>query len=60
MPLEGYRAIAIEDVTFELLTEVVIEYSCDSVAEAVKKSATVPFQQYEAELAQILAGLLDD
>jgi hypothetical protein len=60
MPPEGYRAITIDDETFELLTEVMLEYDCDSVAEAIEKSATVAIQQDEAELAQILAGLLDD
>ncbi len=60
MPPEGYRAITIDDETSELLTEVVVEYDCDSVAEPIEKPSTVALQQDEAELAQILAGLLDD
>jgi hypothetical protein len=60
MPPEGYHAITIDDETFELLTDVMIEYDCDSVAEAIEKSATVTLQQDEAKLAQILAELLND
>ena len=37
-----------------------VKYDCDRVAEATEKSATVALQQNEAELAQILAELLND
>jgi len=60
MPPEGCRAITIDEETFELLTRVMVKYDCDSVAEAIEKSATIALQQNEAELAQTLAELLND
>jgi hypothetical protein len=60
MPPEGYRAITIDEETFELLTQVMVEYDCGSVAEAIEKSANVALEQDESELAQILAELLND
>mgnify|MGYP000108346732 FL=1 len=60
MPPEGFRAITIDEETFELLTQVMIKYDCDSVAEAIEKSANVALERDEADLAQILAELLND
>jgi len=60
MPPEGCLAITIDEETFELLTRVIVKYDCDSVAEAIEKSATIALQQNEAELAQTLAELLND
>jgi len=57
---KGCRAITIDEETFELLREAMIEYDCDSVAESVEKSATVAPQQDEAELAQISAKPLEE
>jgi len=47
MPPEGCRAITIDEETFELLTRVMVKYDCDSVAEAIEKSATIALQQNE-------------
>jgi hypothetical protein len=52
MPPEGYRAITIDEETFELLTQVMVKYDCDSVAEAIEKSANVALERDESELAQ--------
>jgi hypothetical protein len=60
MPPEGYRAITIDEETFELLTQVMVKYDCGSVAEAIEKSANVALEQDESELAQLLAELLND
>jgi hypothetical protein len=60
MPPKGFRAITIDDETFELLTEVMVKYDCDSVAEAIEKSANIALEKDEAELAQNLAELLND
>jgi len=60
MPPEGCRAITIEEETFELLTQVMVKYDCDSVAEAIEKSANVALEKNESELAQILAELLNN
>ena len=60
MPPEGCRAITIDKEMFELLTQVMVKYDCDSVAEAIEKSANVALEQDESELAQILAELLND
>jgi len=37
-----------------------VKYDCDSVAEAIEKSANVALENDEAELAQTLAELLND
>ena len=60
MPPEGYQAITVDEETFDLLTEVMIEYDCDSVAEAVNKSATIALETDESDLALLLADRLSD
>jgi len=60
MPPKGFRAITINEETFELLTQVMVEYDCDSVAEAIEKSANVALERDEGDLAQILAELLNN
>jgi hypothetical protein len=37
----------------------VVKYNCDSIAEAIEKSATVALEQDESDLAQILVELLN-
>jgi len=37
-----------------------IEYGCDSIAEAVNKSATIALETDESDLAQLLADRLAD
>jgi len=60
MPPEGYQAITADEETFDLLTEVMIEYDCGSVAEAVTKSSTIALKTDEIDLAQLLADQLSD
>jgi len=43
-----------------LLTQVMAKYDCDSVAEAIEKSADIALERDEADLAQTLAELLND
>lgn len=38
---EDLRAITIDDEGFELVTQVMVEYDCDSVAKTIEKSANV-------------------
>jgi len=58
MPSEGYHAITIDEETFELLTPVMVEYNCESVAEAAKQSAILTIETDDAELVQLLADRL--
>jgi hypothetical protein len=49
---KGYRAITIDEEVFELLTKVMVEYDCDSIAESIEKSANAASEQDASELAQ--------
>jgi hypothetical protein len=60
MPPEGTHASTINEGMFELLTQVVVKYDSDSIAEAIEKSATVALEQDESDLNQIVAELLND
>ena len=55
MPPEGYNAITVPDEVFEQVTEVMIEYDCDSIADAVATASAVALERDEAALAQLLA-----
>jgi len=57
---EGCQAITVDEETFDLLTETMVEYDCGSVAEAVNKSATTALETDESDLAQLLADRLSD
>lgn len=58
MPPEGYHAITVDEETFELLTQVMVEYDCDSIADAARSSAIIALEKDEAALAQLLADCL--
>ncbi len=58
MPPEGFKTITVSDAVFMLLTEVMAEYECESVSEAVETASLVALERDEAELAQILADRL--
>jgi hypothetical protein len=58
MPPEGYNSITVPDEVFEQLTEVMIEYECGSIADAVAAASAVALEQDEAALAQLLAQRL--
>lgn len=58
MPPEGYNAVTVPDEVFEQLTEVMIEYDCNSIADAVATASTVALERDEQTLAQILAQRL--
>ena len=58
MPPEGYNAITVPDEAFEQVTEVMIEYDCDSIADAVATASAVALERDEAALAQLLAQRL--
>ena len=60
MPPEGYSSVTVTDEVFEQLVAVMVEYDCDSVADAVSTASTIALEQDEAELAQILADKLSD
>ena len=60
MPPEGYSAITVPDEVFERVTEVMIEYDCDSIADAVDTASAVALECDEAALAQFLARRLSE
>ena len=60
MPPESYQAITVGEETFERLTQVMVEYNCDSIAEAAEKSAAIALEMDEAALAQLLADRLEE
>jgi hypothetical protein len=53
MPPEGYSTITVPDEVFEQVTEVMTEYDCDSLADAVLPASTIARERDEADLAQI-------
>ena len=55
MPPESYNSITVPDEVFEQLTEVVIEYECDSIADAVVAASAIALEHDDATLAQLLA-----
>lgn len=60
MPPDGYNTITVSEDVFILLTEVMTEYNCDSVADAVRTASVVALDRNEAELAQHLADRLQE
>ena len=58
MPPDGYSTITVPDEVFERVTEVMIEYDCDSIADAVSTASAVALDRDEAALAQLLARRL--
>ena len=58
MPPEDYSAITVPGEVFEQVTEVMIEYDCDSIADAVATASAVALERDEAALAQLLAQRL--
>ena len=58
MPPEGYNAITVPDEVFEQVTKVMIEYDCDSIADAVATASAVALERDEAVLAQLLVQRL--
>lgn len=58
MPPDGYSTITVPDEVFERVTEVMIEYDCDSIADAVDTASAVALDRDEAALAQLLAQRL--
>jgi len=60
MPPEGYHSITVDEETFDLLTQVMIEYDCRSLADATTKSAKIALETDESDLAQLLADRLSE
>jgi hypothetical protein len=58
MPPEGYSAVTVPGEIFERVAEVIIEYDCDSIADAVDTASAVALERDEAALAQFLAHRL--
>ena len=58
MPPDGYNTITVSEDTFGLLTEVMDEYGCESIADAVETASVIALNYDEAELAQLLADRL--
>ena len=60
MPPDGYNTITVSDDVFALLTEVMDEYDCKSIADAVETASVIALDYDEAELAQLLADRLQE
>lgn len=60
MPPESYSTITVPDEVFEQVTEIMIEYECESIADAVATASAVALERDEAALAQILARKLTE
>lgn len=58
MPPDGYNTITVREDVFALLTEVMDEYDCDSIAGAVETASVIALDRDEAELDQHLADRL--
>jgi len=58
MSPESYSTITVPDEVFEQVTTVMIEYDCESIADAVATASAVALERDEAELARILARQL--
>ena len=60
MPPEGYSSITVPDEVFQQVTEVMIEYECESTADAIATASAVALERDDATLAQILAQRLTE
>lgn len=58
MPPEEYSSITVPDEVFEQVTEVMIKYECESIADAVAAASAVALDRDDATLAQLLARRL--
>ena len=58
MQPEGYNSITVPDEVFEQLTEVMIEYERDSIADAAATASAIALEHDDATLAQPLAQRL--
>lgn len=58
MPPDGYNTITVSEDVFALLAEVMDEYDCDSIADAVETASVIALDRDEAELAQHFANRL--
>lgn len=57
-PPNGYTSITVPDEVFEHLTEVMSEYECESIVDAVAVASAVALERDEAALARLLAQRL--
>ena len=60
MPPDGYNTITVSEDVFVLLVDVMDEYDCESVADAVETASIIALDYDEAELAQLLADRLQE
>ena len=58
MPPEGYSLITVPDEVFEQVITVMVEYNCESIADAVATASAVALERDNTELAQILTRRL--
>jgi hypothetical protein len=58
VPSNGNNTITVSGDVFALLTVVMDEYDCESIADAVSTASVVAPDYSEAELAQLLADRL--
>ncbi|WP_114579084.1 hypothetical protein [Saliphagus sp. LR7] len=50
MPPDGYTSITVPDEVFEQLTEVMSEYECESIVDAVAVASAIALERDEAAL----------
>lgn len=60
MPPDGYNTITVNEDVFSLLVDVMDEYDCESIADAVETASIIALDYDEAELAQLLADRLEE
>ena len=60
MPPDGYNTITVSEDVFGLLVDVMDEYDCESVADAVEAASIIALDYDEVELAQLLADRLQE
>ena len=60
MPPDGYNMITVNEEVFSLLINLMDEYDCESIADAVETASIIALDYDEAELAQLLADRLEE
>lgn len=60
MPPDGYNTITINKEVFSLLINLMDEYDCESIADAVEAASIIALDYDEAELVQLLAARLEE
>lgn len=58
MPPNSYTSITVPEEAFEQLTEIMIEYECESLTDAVAAASAISLERDETALTQLLVQRL--